>query len=130
MVSFVEISASFASNVLVAVLLLLLTAKISSRLRGIAPPFKGASAMHGGRIVARVTVHQEPQPSFVAINTTGFQNHGAMASFRGKKKMLCFYCNKRSGIVYDGRITQWECANCDAMNYLDQVFTVPSSSWP
>jgi hypothetical protein len=83
--------------------------------------------MHlGGRIVARVTVHSETKPSFFGINTTtGFQHHGAMASFRGKKKLVCFYCNKKSGIPYDGLITQWECANCDAMNYLDQVFNVP-----
>ena len=124
MISLNEINASFAFNILLTfVLLLMLTPKISNRLRGIAPPVKGASATLGGRIVARITVHSEPPSSFFGINTTGFQSHGAMASFRGKKKLICFYCNKRSGIVYDGLITQWECANCDAMNYLDQVFT-------
>ena len=43
------------------------------------------------------------------------------SSRRGGKKLACFYCNKRSDIIYDGLITEWECANCDAINYLDKV---------
>ncbi|KAH6674590.1 Ima1 N-terminal domain-containing protein, partial [Halenospora varia] len=39
---------------------------------------------------------------------------------RHKKLLVCFYCNKKSGIQYDGLITQWECANCGADNYLDE----------
>ncbi|KAK0107163.1 hypothetical protein ONS95_003869 [Cadophora gregata] len=43
-----------------------------------------------------------------------------MAPVRGRRKQLiCFYCNTRSGIRYNGN-RQWECAYCDAQNYLDE----------
>jgi hypothetical protein len=115
---FNELSVSHAVNViLVFAVLYLLT------LRGIAPPVKGQSATElGGRIVARVVAPgPDSQPSSFGINTANVHDHGVMASFRSKKRLVCFYCNKRSGIEYDGLITQWECAKCDAMNYLDEV---------
>ncbi|KAH8596452.1 Ima1 N-terminal domain-containing protein [Bisporella sp. PMI_857] len=43
-----------------------------------------------------------------------------MASRFGRRNLVCFYCNKRSGIKYDGLINRWECASCDAINYLDE----------
>ena len=50
-----------------------------------------------------------------------------MAPVRGRRKQLiCFYCNTRSGIRYNGN-RQWECAYCDAQNYLDEVSTMPTS---
>ncbi|KAK2625105.1 hypothetical protein QTJ16_005474 [Diplocarpon rosae] len=33
--------------------------------------------------------------------------------------LICFYCNMRSGIRFDGCMTQWDCAQCDATNFLD-----------
>jgi hypothetical protein len=42
-----------------------------------------------------------------------------MAPSLGRKNLTCFYCNQKSGIKYDGLITQWECGACEAMNYLD-----------
>lgn len=50
------------------------------------------------------------------------QYHGHMAppTF-GRKYLVCFYCNKKSGIKYDGLIAQWECARCGSMNFLDEV---------
>jgi len=124
----VEISVSQAVNV---ILLFVVFYLLTPSLRGIAPPVKGPSATElGGRIVARVVASgADSQRSSFGINTGDFHDHGVMASFRGKKKLVCFYCNKRSGIVYDGLITQWECAKCDAMNYLDEVLSTPASIW-
>ncbi|KAM3074740.1 hypothetical protein ACMFMG_008160 [Clarireedia jacksonii] len=42
-----------------------------------------------------------------------------MASFT-RKYLVCFYCNKKSNIKYDGAISQWDCKICDATNYLDE----------
>ncbi|CZR59597.1 uncharacterized protein PAC_09491 [Phialocephala subalpina] len=36
------------------------------------------------------------------------------------KKLVCFYCNKKSNLSYDGNITEWPCATCEAVNYLDE----------
>lgn len=36
------------------------------------------------------------------------------------KKLLCYYCNNRSGPFYSGHIKQWKCVSCDAVNYLDE----------
>jgi hypothetical protein len=43
---------------------------------------------------------------------------------RNGRILRCFYCNKRSHLRYDGRMTKWTCGNCEADNYLDKV-----SSW-
>jgi len=42
-----------------------------------------------------------------------------MASFT-RKYLVCFYCNKKSNIKYDGTISQWDCKICEATNYLDE----------
>ena len=39
-----------------------------------------------------------------------------------RKNLVCFYCNKGSGIKYDGFIKQWECRQCDSVNFLDEVW--------
>ncbi|KUJ12100.1 uncharacterized protein LY89DRAFT_221917 [Mollisia scopiformis] len=36
------------------------------------------------------------------------------------KRLVCFYCNKKSDLRYDGQMTQWPCALCEAVNYLDE----------
>jgi hypothetical protein len=41
---------------------------------------------------------------------------------------VCFYCNKRSDIKYDGFLTQWECTKCDSVNFLDEV-CILDPSW-
>lgn len=35
-------------------------------------------------------------------------------------RLVCFYCNKRSNIHYDASIRRWDCAKCDATNFLDE----------
>ncbi|KFY61299.1 hypothetical protein V497_03036 [Pseudogymnoascus sp. VKM F-4516 (FW-969)] len=42
-----------------------------------------------------------------------------MASSLGRP-LVCFYCNRKSKRRQDGSIRQWECANCEAVNYLDE----------
>ncbi|TQS38903.1 hypothetical protein Golomagni_00583 [Golovinomyces magnicellulatus] len=42
-----------------------------------------------------------------------------MASSR-RKRLICHYCNSKSDLTYDGKISQWECRKCDAVNYLDE----------
>ncbi|KAI1007273.1 hypothetical protein K3495_g945 [Podosphaera aphanis] len=37
-----------------------------------------------------------------------------------RRKLICHYCNQKSDYIYDGQITQWECNNCNAANYLDE----------
>ncbi|KAH8685536.1 Ima1 N-terminal domain-containing protein [Tricladium varicosporioides] len=72
----------------------------------------------GGRIMSR-SASPSGEPGNISFVVS--PNHGPMAFLKRQKNLLvCFYCNKKSGIQYDGFITQWECANCGAENYLDQ----------
>ncbi|KAE8453110.1 hypothetical protein EG329_012297 [Mollisiaceae sp. DMI_Dod_QoI] len=53
-------------------------------------------------------------------NFFGFkQSDGKMPSSRAKR-LVCFYCNKKSDLKYDGKTTQWPCSICEAINYLDE----------
>lgn len=70
-----------------------------------------------GRVLARVSTNHNH--TFVLSSKT--ESHGLMASSLRRKNLVCFYCNKRSDIKYDGFITQWECAKCDSVNFLDEV---------
>ncbi|RKF83917.1 hypothetical protein GcM3_005025 [Golovinomyces cichoracearum] len=45
--------------------------------------------------------------------------HDKMA-FSRRKRLMCHYCNSKSDLTYDGKISQWECRKCDAVNYLDE----------
>ena len=38
-----------------------------------------------------------------------------------QKRLSCFYCGLRSTQSQKGPIRQWECKECDAVNYLDEV---------
>lgn len=38
-----------------------------------------------------------------------------------QKRLCCFYCGRRSTQPQKGPIRQWECKECDAVNYLDEV---------
>lgn len=50
------------------------------------------------------------------------QDHVPMAPItRGKKNLVCFYCNRTSSIKFDGFITCWDCAQCGSPNFLDEV---------
>lgn len=44
-----------------------------------------------------------------------------MANLRRPRYLSCFYCGKRSSLRYDGRIRNFECLHCEAVNYLDEV---------
>lgn len=44
-----------------------------------------------------------------------------MARFGGSRYLSCFYCGKRSGLKFDGTVTDFLCMYCDATNYLDEV---------
>ncbi|KAL8829543.1 MAG: hypothetical protein Q9170_006120 [Blastenia crenularia] len=37
-----------------------------------------------------------------------------------RRKLLCFYCNRRSAQDRKTGIQQWQCEKCDAVNYLDE----------
>lgn len=75
-----------------------------------------------GRIIAGVLLpgasSTTPEALYYANNT---QDHGPMASRFGLNTLVCFYCNKRSGIKYDGFLTHWECRHCGSENFLDEV---------
>jgi len=108
--------------------------------QSIYPSMIHSHAPLGGRILSSNHRPTVPKPylsydpkSGTWETVTYAKNHGKqMASSFGRKSLLCFYCNKRSGIKYDGFITQWECGKCDAMNYLDAVsclsISLPCSS--
>jgi len=75
----------------------------------------------GGRIVATATPLIQENYSLFFNNSVC---HGPMAPSFRRKVLVCFYCNKKSGIKYDGLIKQWECGNCESMNYLDEVLAL------
>lgn len=66
----------------------------------------------GGRIIASKDTNR---------STLCDNYYGMAPTTRGRKYLVCFYCNKKSDIKYDGLITQWDCARCEASNYLDEV---------
>ena len=55
------------------------------------------------------------------IISCNFQSHGPMAPLFRRKNLVCFYCNKKSNIKYDGHITRWDCTVCESTNFLDEV---------
>lgn len=71
-----------------------------------------------GRDQASTPVPQRLHNASLLFSKT--QSHGLMALRR--KNLVCFYCNKRSDIKYDGFIKQWECRQCDSVNFLDEVW--------
>jgi hypothetical protein len=91
-------------------------AKFSRHPRSTQPDQAGmfTSAMQGRDQASTPVLHNG---SLLFCNT---QSHGPMALRR--KNLVCFYCNKRSGIKYDGFIKQWECRQCDSVNFLDEVW--------
>jgi hypothetical protein len=75
-----------------------------------------------GRIVATVAPLASTTTEFF-YSSNNRESHGLMASKFGGRTLICFYCNKKSGIKYDGLITQWQCGQCESENYLDEVHT-------
>lgn len=77
--------------------------------------------------LGRIVVHSISAPQTTLILDPSY--HGPMAPKStpavSQKKLVCFYCNKRSNIRYDGLITQWVCTRCESTNFLDEV-----SPWP
>jgi hypothetical protein len=43
-----------------------------------------------------------------------------MGLTRRNRFLECFYCGRKSAVRYDGQ-QSFECLNCDATNYLDEV---------
>jgi hypothetical protein len=90
---------------------------------GCSPPSAGISIgapNHGGRIVA--TALPAASTTTDALYFSRYtESHGHMAPKFGLKSLVCFYCNKKSGLKYDGLITQWRCEKCDSENFLDEV---------
>lgn len=37
------------------------------------------------------------------------------------RKLVCFYCNRRSAQDRKSGIRQWQCEQCEAVNHLDEV---------
>lgn len=37
-----------------------------------------------------------------------------------RRNLACFYCGRRSAKKQTGQIRQWQCENCEAVNYLDE----------
>lgn len=58
----------------------------------------------------------EPRQSNLIILDTSDN----MALLR-QRKLVCFYCGRRSAKVQDGTVRRWECKECEAVNYLDEV---------
>jgi hypothetical protein len=38
-----------------------------------------------------------------------------------RKRLQCFYCGRHSSRSAKGRVREWTCDNCQAVNYLDEV---------
>ncbi|KAJ9665111.1 hypothetical protein H2201_004771 [Coniosporium apollinis] len=38
-----------------------------------------------------------------------------------RRNLTCFYCGNRSSKKQDGKVRQWQCETCQAVNYLDEV---------
>ncbi|KAI9793507.1 MAG: hypothetical protein M1816_007939 [Peltula sp. TS41687] len=37
-----------------------------------------------------------------------------------RRKLVCFYCGRRSAKVQDGTVRRWQCTECEAVNHLDE----------
>ncbi|KAI9828561.1 MAG: hypothetical protein M1819_006553 [Sarea resinae] len=37
-----------------------------------------------------------------------------------RRRLRCFYCGCRSAQKHQGRVSHWQCDNCEAVNYLDE----------
>lgn len=50
-----------------------------------------------------------------------------LMAFLFQKKLVCFYCGCKSAQTRTPTVRRWQCSNCEAENYLDEVplFTCP-----
>lgn len=48
-----------------------------------------------------------------------------MVGLRKNQALSCFYCGRKSRFRWDGQISCFHCAFCDATNYLDKVRAAP-----
>jgi hypothetical protein len=51
-----------------------------------------------------------------------------MVGLRRNRYLSCFYCGRKTSTKYDGRTTRFDCPNCDATNWLDEVSTLIKST--
>lgn len=42
----------------------------------------------------------------------------------GGQVLRCFYCGRKSTARWDGQLRKFDCANCEATNYLDEVWAL------
>jgi hypothetical protein len=72
-----------------------------------------------------LTSQQDPSPptpqNKQPLLFSNTQSHGHMAPSFRRKNLVCFYCNKKSDIKYDGLISRWDCTQCESTNFLDEV---------
>lgn len=62
-----------------------------------------------------ISVKSAPR-GFLTINSSSSSMPRLLA-----RKLVCFYCNRRSAQDRGVEIQQWKCEKCDAVNYLDKV---------
>jgi hypothetical protein len=82
---------------------------------------KGAT----GCLHSRTKCLEVPRPAgFHPRRTCREWRLSIMAPTRRNKFLECFYCGRRSSMRYHGQ-RSFECASCDATNYLDEVKPTP-----
>lgn len=65
--------------------------------------------------------HAKGWRNATAISFTPNQCSDSMAPPLGSSRLICFYCGRKSPLRQDGSVREWECRNCEAVNYLDEV---------
>lgn len=46
---------------------------------------------------------------------------GTMPRLGRSRYLSCFYCSRKTSKVWDGKLREFDCPNCEATNYLDEV---------
>jgi len=44
-----------------------------------------------------------------------------MSGFRRSRYLSCFYCGRKTTHLYDRKTRHFDCPNCEATNWLDEV---------
>jgi hypothetical protein len=65
--------------------------------------------------------HAKGWRNATAISSTLNRCSDSMAPPLGSSRLICFYCGRKSPLRQDGSVREWECRNCEAVNYLDEV---------
>jgi hypothetical protein len=98
--------------------------RIKSHRRGFCPmAAKLSFACQQQSIIRRAATpfHAKGRRFCPAISFTSNQCSDSMAPSLGSRRLICFYCGRKSAIRQDGSVREWECGNCEAVNYLDEA---------